>query len=65
MLPFDKALQVVLDSAGRLGGEGVDLAHAANRSAVRGRPLSLFFMPALLMLAVLSGDGIIVIIVEH
>jgi len=31
MLPFDKALKIVLDSAGRLGSERVDITQAANR----------------------------------
>jgi molybdopterin molybdotransferase len=31
MLPFDKALRIVLDSARKLGSESVDIAQAANR----------------------------------
>ena len=31
MLPFDKALRIILDLAGRLGTECVEIAHAANR----------------------------------
>jgi molybdopterin molybdotransferase len=31
MLPFDKALRIVLDSARKLGSEYVDVAHAKNR----------------------------------
>jgi molybdopterin molybdotransferase len=31
MLPFDEALKIVLDSAGNLGSESVDIAQASNR----------------------------------
>ena len=31
MLPFEKALKTVLDSARQLGSERVDIAHAVNR----------------------------------
>ena len=31
MLPFDKALKIVLDSAVRLGSEHINIVHAANR----------------------------------